>query len=76
MCITMNLALGDVATQFYHLLESPGHGLHLVLEFGRVLHPDDPQLQDLLQLLKVGRGGALQPTTAQWLSCCQPQIKV
>ncbi len=62
------LVIGDVATLFYHLLESQGHGLHQVFEAGEVLHPDDLQLQDLLlQLLNICGGGALQPSTAQWL---------
>jgi hypothetical protein len=51
MSITVILVVGDVATPFYHLLESQGHGLRQVLEAGEVLHPDDPQLQDLLLLL-------------------------
>jgi hypothetical protein len=51
----------DVDTPFYHFLESPGHGLHQVLEISGVLHLDNPQLQDLfLQLLNVAGGGALQ----------------
>jgi hypothetical protein len=61
----MILVVSDLATLFYHILESPGHGLRQVLEVGGVLHPDDPQLEDLLvQLLQVGGGGALQPSTA------------
>jgi hypothetical protein len=57
----MILVVGDVATSFYHLLESLGHRLHEILEIGGVLHPDDPQLQDfLLQLLQVGGGAALK----------------
>ncbi len=55
LCINMILVVGIVATSFYHLLGSPGHGFHQVLEVGRVLRPDDPQLQDLLlQLLQAG----------------------
>jgi hypothetical protein len=42
MWVNMISVVGDVATPFYHLLETPGHGLHQVLEVGRVLYPDDP----------------------------------
>ncbi len=37
-----------LATLFYHILEFPRPWDHQVLEVGRVLHPDDQQLQDLM----------------------------
>jgi hypothetical protein len=77
MCINMILVVGDVATTFYHLLDSLWHRLYQVLKVSGILHPDVPQLQDLiLELLQVGRGGAIQPSTAQWLPSCQLQRKV
>ncbi len=49
--------MSDIATLFYYILESPGHGLHQCLEVGGVLHPDDPQLEDLLPpRLQLGGG--------------------
>ena len=50
-----NLVVGDISISFNDFLYPVRHGLHQFFQVWRVVHPEDPQLLDLiLQLVQVG----------------------